>query len=108
MKSQRLAVGLTIINLAVMVSTLTECVAPTDAQTATTILRVSALELVDEHGNVRSRLNVESDGGVVFRLMDQRGTIRVKLGAAESGSGLLLANGATETRRADSRQKHWQ
>jgi hypothetical protein len=33
---------------------------------------------------------------VVFRLLDQDGTIRVKLGAAREGSGLLLANDATE------------
>jgi hypothetical protein len=33
---------------------------------------------------------------VVFRLLDQRGTIRVKLGADTDGSGLLLANDATE------------
>jgi hypothetical protein len=39
---------------------------------------------------------VESDGEVVFRLLDDRGTIRVKLGANEEGSGLLLANDATE------------
>jgi hypothetical protein len=45
---------------------------------------------------MRARLNVESSGEVIFRLLDQRGTIRVKLGASEDGSGLLLANDATE------------
>jgi len=47
-------------------------------------------------GRIRARLNVEDDGEVVLRLLDQRGTIRVKLGASETGSGLLLANDATE------------
>jgi hypothetical protein len=60
------------------------------------LLRGRALELVDERGQIRARLNVESDGEVVFRLLDDRGTIRVKLGANEEGSGLLLANDATE------------
>ncbi|HET8622496.1 MAG TPA: hypothetical protein VFM14_02945 [Gemmatimonadales bacterium] len=32
----------------------------------------------------------------MLRLLDQRGTIRVKLGADQEGSGLLLANDATE------------
>jgi hypothetical protein len=31
-----------------------------------------------------------------LRLLDRSGTIRVKLGASESGSGLLLLDGATE------------
>ena len=47
-------------------------------------------------GQLRARLNVESSGEVVLRLLDQQGTIRVKLGAATDGSGLLLANDATE------------
>ena len=59
-------------------------------------LRGHALELVDEHGQVRSRLNIETDGEVVLRLLDRNGTIRVKLGAGEDGSGLLLLDEATE------------
>jgi hypothetical protein len=39
---------------------------------------------------------VESEGEVVFRLYDQTGTIRVKLGASQSGSGLLLTDETTE------------
>jgi hypothetical protein len=51
---------------------------------------------VDDRGQVRSRLEVEPTGEVVLRLLDARGTIRVKLGAGEDGSGLLLADEATE------------
>jgi hypothetical protein len=51
---------------------------------------------VDDRGQIRSRLNVEPGGAVVLRLLDQNGTVRVKLGADEDGSGLLLANDATE------------
>lgn len=60
------------------------------------VLRGTALELVDERGKIRARLDVEPGGEVVFRLLDQQGTIRVKLGAGKDGSGLLLANDATE------------
>jgi hypothetical protein len=59
-------------------------------------LRTRALELVDDRGVVRSRLDVEPSGEVVFRLMDSNGTIRVKLGAGEDGSGLLLLDETTE------------
>lgn len=66
------------------------------AQAGAPVLRGSALELVDERGQVRSRLNVEPGGTVVLRLLDQNGTIRVKLGADENGSGLVLLDEATE------------
>lgn len=45
---------------------------------------------------MRSRLNVEENGEVVFRLLDQDGKIRVKLGAWRGGSGLLLNDDVTE------------
>jgi hypothetical protein len=66
------------------------------AETAPTVLRAQLLELVDESGTKRATLKVEPEGAVVFRLMDEDGTIRVKLGAGRDGSGLLLANEKTE------------
>jgi hypothetical protein len=69
---------------------------PIAAQSAPSVVRARAIELVDGRGRVRAQLNVESSGEVVFRLRDSSGTIRVKLGASEDGSGLLLANEATE------------
>ncbi len=39
---------------------------------------------------------MESNGEVVFRLRDAQGTVRVKMGASEEGSGLLLINHLTE------------
>ncbi|HLE91143.1 MAG TPA: hypothetical protein VI753_08340 [Anaerolineales bacterium] len=66
-------------------------------QTIPQVLRVRALQLVDKNGEVRSQLNVgETNGEVVFRLLDAKGTIRVKMGASEEGSGLLLLNNLTE------------
>jgi hypothetical protein len=95
MNVQRIAVALTAVNLALLLSALAQVRAAGD-QAIPTLLRARVLELVDERGTVRARLNVESGGQVVFRLLDQTGTIRVKLGAAKDGSGLVLANDATE------------
>lgn len=95
MSTVRIAVLLTAINLALLLASLTQA-RSTSSQAGAPVLRGGALELVDERGQIRARLNVEPNGEVVFRLLDDRGTIRVKLGAGEDGSGLLLANDATE------------
>lgn len=106
MEGKRLGIGLTFVNLVLLAAILASgrfdgsvdaaenaAAAP---QEVVPVLRGRALEIVDERGQVRSRLNVESDGHVVFRLMDRNGTIRVKLGADEGGSGLVLLDEATE------------
>src|SRR5687767_14779058 len=95
MKLQRLAITLTVLNLVLLFLIVTQA-RPTTAQAVAPILRGHVLELVDDRGQVRSRLNVEPTGEVVLRLLDQNGTIRVKLGAGEDGSGLVLADEATE------------
>ncbi len=95
MRVHRTVVALTLVSLGFFLATLVQA-RPTTAQITTPVLRTRVLELVDERDAIRARLNVESNGEVVFRLLDQQGTIRVKLGAAEDGSGLLLANDATE------------
>jgi hypothetical protein len=60
------------------------------------VLRARMLELVDERGQVRASLKVEPGGEAVFRLLDGQGAIRVKLGGAGDGSGLLLLDDRTE------------
>lgn len=110
MKMQRLASALTATNLVLLVLILARVLPsaaqaatpsfreapPSTEQTVVPVLRGRALELFDDRGQVRSRINVEPNGDVVFRLLDQNGTIRVKLGAGESGSGLLLIDESTE------------
>lgn len=91
----RAAVAVTALNLVLLAAPLIQSRAAGVPATPD-LLRGRALELVDKRGQVRARLNVESNGEVVFRLLDQQGTIRVKLGADQGGSGLLLANDATE------------
>jgi hypothetical protein len=68
---------------------------PAEGQEPAAVLRARAIELVDDRGRVRAQLNVEGDGAV-FRLRDQNGTIRTKLGGGVDGSGLLLINERTE------------
>jgi hypothetical protein len=66
------------------------------AEAAPSVVRAHAIEILDRAGQVRAALTVEESGEAVFRLRDAKGTIRVKLGASEEGSGLLLLDGATE------------
>lgn len=101
MKVQRLAIVLTVINLVTLMFVLAEVRSPM-AQGVAPVLRGQALEIVDGRGQVRARLNIEPattmpDGKIypeaaVFRLIDPKGRIRVKLGADLDGSGLLLAD----------------
>jgi hypothetical protein len=95
MNTLRIAVALGALNLAILAGAAVQA-RTAGAQGGDDILRGRALELVDEGGKTRARIDVEPSGEVVFRLLDQRGTIRVKLGAGKEGSGLLLANDATE------------
>ena len=95
MKTQRLALALTAINLVLQLVNLVQ-VRYTTAQTVTPILRAHALELVDEHSVVRVRLNVKESE---LNLFDKNGIIRVKLGAGEDGSGLVLSEGGTDASR---------
>jgi hypothetical protein len=99
--TQRMAIRLTLLNLALLVVSLTRSAGfPAAARAATPevapLIRARVLELLDERGQVRSRLNVEPDGEVVLRLLDRTGAIRVKLGAGDGGSGLVLLDETTE------------
>ena len=53
-------------------------------------ITVKEFEMVDENGKMRASIKAESNGEVVFRLKDKRGIIRVKMGASEDGSALVL------------------
>lgn len=91
MKSQTVALALSAINLAILCGAISRSPAAASSVDGE-VVRTRKLELIDEHDKVRSSLKVEADGEVVLRLFDQNGTIRVKLGANEGGSGLLLAD----------------
>jgi hypothetical protein len=95
MRARRLLAGLTAINLVLMGALLAQSQHASADKIGETV-RARAIELVDEHGQVRAQLNVESSGEAVLRLRDSKGQIRVKLGASGDGSGLLLLDESTE------------
>jgi hypothetical protein len=69
---------------------------PADAKGPPGVLRARALQIVDGHGRVRALLKTYADGQVVLKLSDANGLIRAKLGAGQSGSGIVLADETTE------------
>jgi hypothetical protein len=96
MNTNRFALALTVINLILLLVVIAQSRMIAN-QTIPEVLRVRAFELVDENGRIRAQLNIdETNSEVIFRLRDEKETIRVKLGASEEGSGLLLINDRTE------------
>ncbi len=95
MKTQRLTIILVILNLGLLSVVLTRG-NPVLAQEQAQILRARGLELIDDAGQVRASFILESDGESVLRLFDANGTLRVKLGAGSTGSGLVLLDENTE------------
>jgi hypothetical protein len=107
MNMQRLAVALTLVNLALSAFLLVRT--PAAVQDAR-VLRGRSLEITDEQGRVRASITVHPanptfampDGSkgypetVMFRLIDPNGRPAVKLGGSEEGAGLALA-GNTDT-----------
>jgi hypothetical protein len=100
MKSQRLALALTLINLAILTVTLIRT-HRAGAQDSAQILRGRGLEIVDEHGRRRAQLvllpPVTTQAGVnhpettLFRLCDPNGRPGVKIATSVGGSGMSLA-----------------
>ena len=98
MKIQRIAIGLTVINLLLLMFLLAQ-IRRTTAQDIVPVLRGRALEIVDGQGRVRAEILVHGpervDGKlypetVLFRMTDQNRRPVVKFTAAENGSALGL------------------
>jgi hypothetical protein len=96
MKTQRLAVVLTMVNLALLLLS-AGWTGRAVSQTVEPVLRGRSLELVGEDGVIRTRLEVKPEGSVLLQLFDENGIIRVKLGAGEHGSGLWLSDETNAT-----------
>jgi hypothetical protein len=106
MKNSRALIALTVVNLAILVFTLTQQIRPASAETAAPVLRGSGLEIVDGQGRVRASISVvpagKSQGGdaypetVLLRLITERGRPTVKVSTSEEAAGLTLA-GPTNT-----------
>lgn len=104
MNANRLAIALAVSNAALLALLLLQGQAPAalaapgnHGQEIVPLLRVRQLELVDQSGMVRAQLMVAQPGNeALFRMRSPRGLIRVKLGANEAGSGLILADSSQQ------------
>jgi hypothetical protein len=103
MKTQRLAIALTAINLVMLLCTLANS-RPAVAESVAPVLRGRALEIVDDQGRVRASIKVHPADGksgypetVMLRLIDQNGRPEVKLGASAEGGGLGLLGASDAT-----------
>jgi hypothetical protein len=110
MKTQRLAIGLTALNLVILIFLLLRThSAPTSEVAA--VLRGRALEIVDDRGRVRAMIKVfpasptvkMPDGTtgypetVLMRLIDSKGAPNVKIAATEDGSVVSLVGESNPT-----------
>jgi hypothetical protein len=108
MKTQRLAIVLTVINLVILTFILAQ-LRPAMAESVAPVLRGRALEIVDDRGKVRAQIVVVPattmpDGQkyaetALFRLIDPNGRPAVKIGGSVDGSGISLAG--------DSERRDW-
>jgi hypothetical protein len=99
MRTQRLLIVLTLVNLALLIFTLAQ-MRPAAAQGVTPVLRGRALEIVDDHGRVRASIQVlpastQKNGELssetaLLRLITEKGRPSVKIGASEESAGLAL------------------
>ena len=109
MKTERIAVALTVINLVLLVVILIRLRPAVAEQGIAPVLRGRSLEIIDDHGRVRSQIIVTApttmpDGksypdGALFRLIDPNGRPAVKIGGSADGSGISLAG--------DSERREW-
>jgi hypothetical protein len=100
MNTQRIAIGLTVVNL-VLATFLLAQTHRAGAQGEAPVLRGRALQIVDDRGNVRAEILVhgpETVGGkvypdsVLFRMSDQNRRPIVKFTASADGSALGLSD----------------
>jgi hypothetical protein len=107
MKTPRVLIMLTLVNLALLLFQLARMSPLVAAQHASSVLRGRALEIVDEQGRVRASVKVQAAGihpdvgaypeTVVLRLIDPDGRPSVKLAGSAEGAGLSLLGDAEPT-----------
>ena len=110
MKTQRVAIALTMLNLVILMFVLLRANSAPSAEVAP-VLRGRALEIVDDHGRVRAMIKVFPDNPtvkmpdgtmgypetVMLRLIDSKGAPNVKIAATEDGSAVSLGGDANPT-----------
>lgn len=110
MKTQRILIALTAVNLGLFCYQLVQP-RPGFAATANVapVIRASALEIIDDRGRVRATLSVLPEDPkviwngkpypetVLLRLITAEGRPNVKIGASKFGSGLLIGGESDPT-----------
>jgi hypothetical protein len=100
MRSHRIPLILTGMNLVLLVWIIMATSGTAAGQSAepavAQVLRANAIELVDAAGTVRAHFIVTPEGETLLRMRDANGEMRVKLGASEEGSGLVMADQSTQ------------
>jgi len=110
MKAQRIAIGLTVLNLLILGYAVCGAT-PTPPAEIAPVLRAHALEIVDDQGRVRAMIRVfppdpsakMPDGTtgypetVLLRLINSKGAPNVKISATEDGSGIGLGGASNPT-----------
>ncbi len=103
MKTQRLAIALTIVNLVLLIFLLAQ-MRRAGAREVAPVLRGRALEIVDAQGRIRAEIVVYGPETVnsktypetvLFRMADPKSGPVVKLTASEKGSALGLSDDST-------------
>jgi len=116
MKSQRVLIALTVLNLGLLVFLLAQVevrflgfrfLGSAEVISAGSVLRGRGLEITDDEGRTRASIKVYPasvlpDGTtypetVLLRLINSQGTPNVKLAATEDGSGLVLSGESNPT-----------
>jgi len=102
MRTQRVLLALTLLNLTLLVYFLGQVRAAGGAAEIAPVLRGRALQIVDDGGRVRASISVlpAGSGGaetVLLRLITERGRPSVKMGASEEEAGVALV-GPTGTK----------
>jgi hypothetical protein len=103
MKVQPILIVLTVINLMILLITFGQLRPAVAASEISPVIRGRALEIVDEHGEVRASLKVypaknDEKETVMLRLMTEKGRPSVKISASEQAAGLSFA-GPTGTKQ---------
>ncbi len=108
MKIQRIAAGVTAVNLVLMTILLAQfrtVHAQQQLPTASPVLRGSALEITDSLGKVRASISIQPPvvmngrkypETVLLRLINEHGKPVVKISAATDGAGISLVNTSDE------------
>jgi hypothetical protein len=110
MKTQRLAIALTALNLVILTFTLLRAKSAASAEVAP-VLRGRALEIVDDRDRVRAMIKIfpanptvkmpDGTAGypetVLLRLIDTKGAPNVKIAATEDGSAVSFGGESNPT-----------